>query len=701
MFNVNILRHLPIRHKILAAFLVLIGILSVFMLLYFPAKFTQKTLDGILRESNTMTKVLAFSSVVAVEFGDKKIMEEIFQSATVNPNTLFFMIYTKDKSTFYALKEENSLGLERLTPLKPMNYIKDDIYVIVEPIVSSGDILGYLMAGFDLRELKDSRIQDFITILIVTIIMALVCLLGSHFLSRLITIPIDKVIKASQTIALGQYDLTIDASDGAELGHLARNFNSMTNAIRDSRILLIAQNKEIVAKNQAIKSILDNVEDGLVACDRSLRILPGFSRSLSTHFNISETSVLGQNLLDLLAIDERQKDNFSGYYQQIFEKPLFADFSAHQLPRRFDCHGKILNLSASPISDDNPQGDKEIKFVLFCISDITHLERLEEENALNRSIILIMKNLQVFAKLAEDFRAIDLIYENDLSHHQKSIRHHLHTFKGNFGNFGLATLVKEIHDAESLPVIRSEDLKKLIISFDLAIAKFQKIVDLSLHSKNQDYKIRAADFDHLWQAIQTGSISEIKKSADLMLKSIQSTEVGSLLRPLKDRLRVLEQRLYKKATLHLSGEDILIPKAYFGVFQTFVLWLNNAMVHGIEPTGQRGKKSSTGHLQISVETTTQGYFITLSDDGRGLDRELLAQLQSQVSQGHSTNLASVSSVSTGATDDLAGRGVGLAAIIEAVSAAQGSLAFKSEPGSGLVLEISLPSVQPQQERLTA
>ena len=138
------------------------------------------------------------------------------------------------------------------------------------------------------------------------------------------------------------------------------------------------------------------------------------------------------------------------------------------------------------------------------------------------------------------------------------------------------------------------------------------------------------------------------------------------------------------------------------VMQTLVHLVRNAVDHGIEPPGARGVKAATGKITIAMSASPQEYVVSVRDDGAGLDLDLLgaraqalglvnAESLARMSDDERRRLVFLDGVSTAGTlSDVSGRGVGMSAVLAAVSAANGHIAVASTPRVGTTFVLTVP-----------
>ena len=129
--------------------------------------------------------------------------------------------------------------------------------------------------------------------------------------------------------------------------------------------------------------------------------------------------------------------------------------------------------------------------------------------------------------------------------------------------------------------------------------------------------------------------------------------------------------LGKDVEFEVSGADVPMDESLWQVVADPLLHIvRNAVDHGIE---HRGK------IIITAEKLSDELKIRVTDNGRGIDPELIGRL---FEPGFST----APEVST-----ISGRGVGLDAVKNTIEARGGSVNVESELGRGSTFEITLPS----------
>lgn len=171
----------------------------------------------------------------------------------------------------------------------------------------------------------------------------------------------------------------------------------------------------------------------------------------------------------------------------------------------------------------------------------------------------------------------------------------------------------------------------------------------------------------------------------------------------------------KQVELHLSGQDIQIDRNVLQMVADSLLHLlRNAVTHGLEAPDVRtaAGKEATGQIMLAAETDRDRVIITVSDDGRGIDRSTVrrraveqglitegaanvsstAEIQASVNEDDVLNVIFEPGFSTAAeVTEYAGRGVGLDVVKLAVESLGGRMRLDTQLGQGTTFTLVLPA----------
>ncbi len=161
----------------------------------------------------------------------------------------------------------------------------------------------------------------------------------------------------------------------------------------------------------------------------------------------------------------------------------------------------------------------------------------------------------------------------------------------------------------------------------------------------------------------------------------------------------------KKIEFNIQGGDTLADKQIVEEMKDPLMhMLRNAVDHGIETEAQRmgGGKPAVGKLTVSAYQSSTNITIEVSDDGRGIDpevigrtalkRKLLGQkeLESMSDKQIQALIFSPGFSTSQFVTDISGRGVGMDVVRNNVERLKGQIEIESEVGRGSMLRILLP-----------
>lgn len=165
------------------------------------------------------------------------------------------------------------------------------------------------------------------------------------------------------------------------------------------------------------------------------------------------------------------------------------------------------------------------------------------------------------------------------------------------------------------------------------------------------------------------------------------------------------RELGKEIVLEIRGEETRVDRDILALLESPLTHaLRNACDHGIEPPAGRTSagKDATGRIVLSAEHRAGALFVTVADDGRGLDPERIrarvaerglapASLLAEMKPSELFEFPFLPGFSTAsAVTHVSGRGVGLDVVQSMVRDVGGRVSLSSTPGAGTVLTLQLP-----------
>jgi len=300
-----------------------------------------------------------------------------------------------------------------------------------------------------------------------------------------------------------------------------------------------------------------------------------------------------------------------------------------------------------------------------------------------------------------------------------------HTLKGNARGLGLHFIAGRAHAVEELIAeARKEAVTAPPAELDAALADLRRAIDRAVAIRgglagDDDGDGDGAAGAGAGEAAET--LAEIGDALELALAALppDHPERARLERarssarrlariPLSQLLHYLRitARAVAASTGHeapmveVRGGEVAVPRAVHDALQAALPHLvRNAIVHGLEPDAERiaAGKPAAGTIAVAARVDGDRLVVTLTDDGRGIDRAGLAAALAAAGGEAAVDGASLADLlfhpglSTRGTADLdAGRGMGAPAARDALVAIGGTLVVDSTPGRGTTFTATVP-----------
>jgi len=189
------------------------------------------------------------------------------------------------------------------------------------------------------------------------------------------------------------------------------------------------------------------------------------------------------------------------------------------------------------------------------------------------------------------------------------------------------------------------------------------------------------------------------------VRSIRLLPLSTVFNLFPRMVRDLARAQGKEAQLSIEGGETAADKRILEEIKDPLMHLiRNAIDHGIEPPEERERlcKSSSGVISLKAYQTASNVIIELSDDGRGMDLEVIksnalraklctAEELETMTPADIRALILMSGFSTSTfVSDVSGRGVGLDVVRANVEGLKGSIRIESTPGAGSTFTVQLP-----------
>jgi signal transduction histidine kinase/HAMP domain-containing protein len=241
-----------IKTKITSAIILVVSIIAIFIILYFPSRQEKQALRGLEAKTMSLADMLAYNVSPGLEFEDLQSVEEAIQGAKRNKDLSYIIIYDSKEQIFASHNLERGkevLKGKKIT--KSKSSITMGMLNVFTPILSQGKRVGYLVLGMSLSDLKKEAAHNRRLTFLVSLLIILFGILIANYLSNLLTAPILRLKDAARKLSDGDTQVKVEIKTQDEIGFLAKSFNEMTDSLYKSQQDLL--NERNLLKENYIK----------------------------------------------------------------------------------------------------------------------------------------------------------------------------------------------------------------------------------------------------------------------------------------------------------------------------------------------------------------------------------------------------------------------------------------------------------------
>ncbi|HYX32848.1 MAG TPA: 7TM diverse intracellular signaling domain-containing protein [Oligoflexus sp.] len=456
----------------------------------------------------------------------------------------------------------------------------------------------------------------------------------------------------------------------------------------------------VADRTETIRTIVDNVKSGFFTMTRDMRMEGGFTRScgklLGCHLEA------GVMVPDALKMDVGQAQMFRMAVDQVFADIMHDEVAIGQIPKTYRLDQRILSLEGSVVRDQSGQ----VKLILFTLMDITRLKRKQKEAFRSSVLLRIIRNMDAFRSFITYTRdGLEALLQADLVAERSRVNFILHTIKGNSLVFNLSPQARRIHEVEEKVEISHADVEQIIATFRSFLEANADVLNIVWGTENEEHFIIGQRSLEALQKQMESNLQDTTSRTHVQnwIQRVTAKTAGSLIGPLHDDVKRLSQRLQKKVRLTIvGGETKIVNEGEKDLVKNLMHLVRNALIHGIESNRSAVAKPPVGQIHLEFISEPHQLQVIVEDDGAGfpLDELRDSLLKKGVFTPEEARSASASAVieklaiggtSTALHTSLyAGRGVGLAAVYQAIHHCQGHIELQNRSGQGTRFTIVVP-----------
>ncbi len=254
-----------------------------------------------------------------------------------------------------------------------------------------------------------------------------------------------------------------------------------------------------------------------------------------------------------------------------------------------------------------------------------------------------------------------------------------------------------------------QPVKQSFIS--VSIEKMDSLMDLigelviaeAVVLQNPDLKVPGLDLSNFQKA--SGQLSKITSELQDVIMAMRMMPLTNTFQKMNRIVFDVSRKLSKDIELEMIGENTEVDKNIIEhISDPLMHLIRNSLDHGIESKEDRQAAGKNPKGKITLEAKNEGgkVYITVKDDGKGLNREAIlkkARANGLLGQRNPEELSDKEvyqfitqpgfSTKESVTE-LSGRGVGMDVVVKNIQAVGGKLEIDSTPGEGSEMSLKIP-----------
>lgn len=447
---------------------------------------------------------------------------------------------------------------------------------------------------------------------------------------------------------------------------------------------VVHRTRELFEKTSKLNTIFDNLNVGIMAFGKDLKILTEHSSALLTIFDMKE--VAGKSVEEVLFTRlelsaEARSQLKSAIMFTLDDDILNFELNRGSFPREVKRHSggnqSVLALEWGAIK--NQEG--LVQYILVTLSDVTEVKRLERESEILKLRSAVFEALmnghigniqsfltntqeqlnQLLKKFKLNGRVGDFLMQT---------KRQIHTIKGTARSLEFTALSGLCHELEGrLEKVGANHLGKILI--ETSVKQLLNAV---------------CDLENVIKRI----LSKIDESRDTLTAEVEWRSVEDLKAKTESTLETFAKRLWiptPELDFQVSGSIFLSKEFEASLSDSLLHLVQNSLDHGIETPDERLRlgKPLAAKISIDLRLSEDNFVLEYSDDGRGLDLNSLRQKidQPQLSDNETANLVFRQGFTTRSqVTETSGRGVGMEIVAFELLRHGGTHQWVSPPKNG-------------------
>ena len=273
----------------------LIAGISVFMLLFFPARMERQAIKALQAKAQAITELAVFSIAPAVVFSDTIAIGEGLAGLQANPDVRYLSVRATD--TLPLLEYFSSRPGWSRSVTEPGMSPDGMTYSITAPILHNGTSYGTLTIGLSLTDLQAEVSNARRVIAIASLLVFLAGLAAAGTISVMVSRPIRAIAVTAEQVAAGDLSRRVEVAGHAEARQLATALNEMLGRIHAAQEELRSVNQtleeRVAQRTDELSRAKDVLQQSLEAAQSANRAKSEFLANMSHEIRTPMNGVLG------------------------------------------------------------------------------------------------------------------------------------------------------------------------------------------------------------------------------------------------------------------------------------------------------------------------------------------------------------------------------------------------------------------------
>ncbi|TMV50766.1 hypothetical protein FE783_08775 [Paenibacillus mesophilus] len=497
--------------------------------------------------------------------------------------------------------------------------------------------------------------------------------------------------------------------------------------VRSKQLLQDAQ-QSLVRSERAIRNVLDNAGQGFLTFGPDTRIDPEYSLECSKIFG---KTLEYYTFPELISMGDPEQQRFiESLLAKMFHERDTYKRSIYMplLTEEIEVNGRHIHIGYKMIPNARDEASEAFMAIFTDITEKREMQsQMEAERNILKMVVKVIVGYGDYTDCVRDFKNFYEIELHELLNGPDALRTKLlniyrdvHTFKGNFAQFGLTHIVDRLHKLEDelSGLLRDSELltvagaAKAAAGWDFR-GWLQQDVQVLESVLGESFLVQQ---DVLM--IDKSKIIDIEKKMLALLspgecklllpdlRKLRCKPFKELLKSYPDYVAGLAERMEKLVLpFEIRGEEVVADtERYYDFSRSLIHVFRNIVDHAVEPADERiaAGKEEFGRIDCDIRLEGGNLVLTIRDDGKGIDPDVIRRKALELGVASEEQLVQRSAAdiiqlvfsdefsTKEQVSDISGRGIGLSSVRAEAEKLGGTAIAESTPGVGSVFTFVLP-----------